>query len=364
MTNFRMMLLGTAAIGLTAAAMAPASAGEVEKTTGFGGHVNRAVTFVDDGDNTTMNHEDNSASMSRFKLWGEAKSESLTTKAYIEARARGGQDAQGAGDTASALSIRHSYLKLSNNMGSLTMGETDPAGDGGMTASLSGAAGYGTYVGTSVVGNHSHIVTGAGATNGTQGSLATTGNDLSDYTQGRRGTLRYDSPDFNGFSFAAGTSVGAQNGVEAAYSADFDGTEVVVQIAHHNTAANSTTVQDTTAGSVAVKLASGLNAAVGYGQQDKNSGNTNKDADNIYVELGYDASVFDMGGTSVMANWQRIEDATTTGDSTKMLSLNVVQSLSDYGTTVYAGLTQMQYDTAAANYEDITAGWVGVKVAF
>jgi len=360
-----MMLLGTAAVGLTAAAMAPASAGEVEKTAGFGGHVNRDVQIIDDGDNTIIAHDDAGTAQSRFKLWGEAKSETLTTKAYIEMAATGNADGdQAAGSSGSSIGIRHSYLSLSNNMGTLTMGQTDPAGNAGTTASLSGAAGYGYYVGTGLI-EAGHVTKGTGATDGAQGTLGLTGNDLyDDFTQSRDGVLKYDSPDFNGFGVTIGTKIGNQHGADLTYSADFDGTEVAAQVSYINSAAASTTFDHTAAGSVAVKLASGLNAAVGYGQKGRQSGSGISDPTLLYVELGYDASVIDAGGTSVNVAYQKTDDLSSNGSESETLALNVVQSLSDYGTVLYAGVQQMKHDTTAADFEDITAGWVGVKVAF
>ncbi len=110
MSNFRIMLLSTAAIGFAGALATPASAGEVEKSASFGGHVNRTVSIVDDGDSTDVMTGDNGASMSRVRFQGSAVSESLTTKAYIEVRARGNRSTSttAAAASGSTLSMRHS----------------------------------------------------------------------------------------------------------------------------------------------------------------------------------------------------------------------------------------------------------------
>ena len=36
----------------------------------------------------------------------------------------------------------------------------------------------------------------------------------------------------------------------------------------------------------------------------------------------------------------------------------------DYGASVYGGIQNVEYDTPTTNYDDLTAGWVGVRVNF
>src|SRR3546814_9895658 len=75
-------LLGTAAVALaTAAFAAPAAAQDANVVrSSYGdkvqvkitGQINRAVTFVDDGTDTNVNHVDNDISSSRFRKIGRA----------------------------------------------------------------------------------------------------------------------------------------------------------------------------------------------------------------------------------------------------------------------------------------------------
>jgi len=62
--------------------------------------------------------------------------------------------------------------------------------------------------------------------------------------------------------------------------------------------------------------------------------------------------------------YKESENAVTTGDEYKEMSFLVQQSLSDYGTTVYGGFSNLSYDTTAANFDDINGLWIGALVNF
>src|SRR3546814_11162260 len=83
MPSFKTTLLGTAAVALaTAAFAAPAAAQDANVVrSSYGdkvqvkitGQINRAVTFVDDGTDTNVNHVDNDISSSRFRIHADGK---------------------------------------------------------------------------------------------------------------------------------------------------------------------------------------------------------------------------------------------------------------------------------------------------
>jgi hypothetical protein len=54
----------------------------------------------------------------------------------------------------------------------------------------------------------------------------------------------------------------------------------------------------------------------------------------------------------------------TENDEFDEVSLLFVQSLSDYGTQVYGGFQNLAYDTTAANFDDITGVFMGMRVVF
>jgi len=370
MSNFRIMLLSTAAIGFAGALATPASAGEVEKTASFSGNVHRLVSVIDDGDSTDLKTDDNT---SRATFQGSSTSESMTIGAKVEIGASGAQsDSNSAtGATAGGVSLRHSYVSLGNNMGTLVIGQTNATSDlmGWGTGKMSGASGNGQDGDSPIRGSGAtFVVKNSGNTTGQEeGNLTTLAPGVSSFSNGRAGVIRYDSPDFNGFN-VSGALIGGADATESAdigasYSADFDGTAVAIGVSYLNTAGNSTTVDSAYSVGAGIELASGINVHAGYG---KESGSVATDPDEKMwtVDLGYDMSVVDAGATSVVINYTDRDDVTAVNDSMKWYGLSVQQELTDYGTSIYGGVSRAEYNVTGTNYEDITAGWVGIKVSF
>jgi len=369
MSNFRIMLLSTAAIGFAGALTTSAFAGEVEKTASFGGLVNRAIGMVDNGDATKILSADNGQSRVRFQ--GSATSESLTTKAYIEVRARGAKSASSNASAAAAsdLSIRHSYVSLSNNMGSLVMGETNPSGDlnGVFSGQFSGSDGYGVNADQVNPFAADFYVQNAGNTSGPEETTLTSVAPTAGLSESRGGVIRYDTPDFNGFSASTGLKGGADAAEEwsasAGYSADFDGTKVAAGYGYTNKSGSSASQNAAHSVGAGFELASGINAQVGYHKRtNANSGQV--DTKTWTGTVGYDMSVVDAGATSVNFRYTQTDDSLLVNDDHSFYGVNVAQSLSDYGTTIYGGVSQGEYSSTGVSYEDVTSGWVGVKVAF
>lgn len=372
MSKFRMMLLGTVAVGLTAAA-APASAGEVEKKMTVKGQVNRVVIAIDDGANEYVAGEDNDSSGSNIKFDGSAKSETLTVKAHLNVNFEGANAVGPTVGTTSKQAVSYSWVSLANDMGELRIGEVKSSNKSVMGTSLGnyGQSGFADPVsntlGFNAVGSDQSIESGGSASGVTLGTVANT------FGNGAVNAIKYISPKFNGFQI--GADISSKNNTDSAigsgasgtvtYNADYDGTKVKAVIGAGTHAASSTSSDGNYSGAVAVKLASGLNAAVAYGKQDLNSSQTGRsDPDGLSVQIGYDAKMIDAGTTSFQVLYYEINDNSANGDKYESTGVNIQQSLSDYGTTIYGGVRQWEYTTTATKYQDITAGWVGVKVAF
>ncbi len=387
MSNFRIMLLSTAAIGLAGALATPASAGEVEKSASFSGHVNRVVGIIDDGDSTDIHSADAGASMSRVRFTGSAVGENLTAKAYIEVRARGndsdtngnptsssttansGATTGGTGASGNTLSMRHSYVSLSNSMGTLILGETNPSGDlnGVFSGDFSGANWWGVEAASASPISSNFLVENVGNAGGQEEGGQAGSNPVNTLSSGRGGVIRYDSPEFNGVSFSTSLKGGADAAEEwsasVGYSADFDGTKVGAGYGYTNRSGSSASQDAFHSVGAGLELASGINAHVGYFKKiAANTGGIEPETWNI--QMGYDMNVIDAGETSVGVSYTNGDELLNTTDDGQWYGLNVNQSLADYGTDIYGGISKGEYDRTGTNYEDITAGWVGVRVKF
>ena len=375
MSKFRLMMMSTAALGMAGVAMSTASAGEVEKSASFSGHVNRVVGVVDNGDNTTISAKDNGTSASRFRFDASAKSEDMTISARTELGASGSGNTDANAESSESVSLRHSYVSINNSAGTLTIGHTSGAADAGVGQnSKSSAAWYGTmnYSGSPVSSGGFVTTTAAAAANGgaEETGIASVTGYLAGTSTGRNNVIKYSSPDMNGFDFSASIGGGATGSANeqaeffASYGADFDGTAVDIQGAYAATAGNSTTNKDAWHVSLAGELASGLNAAIGYGEISKKATATN-DVEIFFAELGYDMTdVSDLGGTGINIQYMDQDYSKTNTSEYQVIGVNVSQSLADYGTTVYGGVSQQSYSVTGTTYEDINSGWVGIKVVF
>lgn len=370
MSKFKMMLLGTVA-GITAVASAPASAGEVEKTVSVAGQVARQVMIVDDGVNTTIYGADNDNSSSRLKFTGQAKSETLTVKAYAEFNVVDGETTTQNTGNGSTFAMRQSYVSVANDMGTLSVGRTTAAGYTGGGKSFSGVGTHAWSDGGMTDINFIAVGTTAGMeTPAYTASGVTIGTENDSYVLGRVNTVKYASPSFNGFAFQIGMessgtdSMGSSASGQISYSADYDGTKVAAAVSGNNSAAGSTTIDSEIQASLAVELANGLNGGAGWGKNDRVGTSTVNDPEGWNAHIGYDAAMVDAGETSFKISYEENEDRSVNGDKYEALALHVEQDLSAYGASIFGSIENHEYSTVALKYQDITAGWVGLKVSF
>jgi hypothetical protein len=366
MINFRMMLLSTAAIGLTTAAtMSSSYAADVEKKMAVSGQVNRAIITADDGESTNTIHQDGNSSGSRMRAVASAKSESMEIGTYIEfATQDSASNTQNTADGAAGFSIRHSALYLKNSMGKVTMGQTSHAADAFVAVDMSGtgnASGATANAMGALLFNDSDSVAGSNAAGTTVGTA-----HGAMYGAGRQEGISYDSPSFNGFNVKVSHQADSSGAAQATYGGDFNGVKVKAGYRFAN--ANGGTFDEIHGGGLGITLANGLNFSANYAttQRESVANTTNiPDPEALYGKVGYTMSgISDLGKTAVAIEYRQTDDQAADGDDYESYALLVNQSISDYGTSVYGGYTNMSYDTTATNFDDIDAFWMGVRVTF
>lgn len=365
MTNFRTMLLSTAALGLMT--VSSASAADVEKSMAWSGFVNRNIITGDDGQNNFLTHADPSGvAGTRGRIKASAKTEAMTVGALIELGLTNGGSGTQVGTTAGTPSIRHSMIYFSNSMGRLNIGQTAHATEAAghqdaSGTSLATSASASPY--NNVLFNDSSNATGAAAS-GVSVATAHGGG----YTESRLNGITYVSPSFNGFTTMISHRNDASGSYAAKYGGDFNGVKVTAAYSYANvgtTGLKSAATDSIHGGGATIKLPTGLNLSVNYREESKNSANTAPDGNTLMTKVGYSMSgLSDLGGTNVALMYKRAEDANVKSDKYENVSLLFTQSLSDYGTTVYGGYSNLSYDTAATNYDDINGIFLGASVTF
>jgi len=361
------MLLSTAAVGLMT--VSSASAADVEKKMSWSGFVNRVIISGDDGENNFISHSDPvSVAQTRGRIKASAKSDAMTIGATIEIGLTDGDNASQFADGGENFTVRHSVLYMQNSMGKITMGHTSHAGEAYLVSDVSGtsiATAHSATPFADVLFNDKSSVAGSAAAGATVETAQGGG-----YGAGRDDGISYTTPKFNGFTAMFSHRTDASGAYNVKYGGDFNGVKVSAGYSYANMATASTVAktaaQDSVhGGGVGIELPTGLNVSVSYREEEKNSANTAPDGNNMMVKLGYKMSgISDLGGTNVALMYKKSEDQSTTGDEFTNISLLFTQALSDYGTTVYGGFSNLSYDTTASNFDDISGFFMGAKVDF
>ncbi len=193
------------------------------------------------------------------------------------------------------------------------------------------------------------------------------GDAFNNFGGNRRGRIRYDSPDFGGFVFR--TSYGRNILVheddddywDVALSYDREmanGNQVSAGIGYYvrDRGDGQEDIKDSFA-SAAVKLASGVNAAMAIGSRD-NGGSYS------YVQLGYIGQWIGWGDTSLAVDYYKGEDMVSEGDDAESWSLSVVQNVASLKTDIYAGYRSYDYDDDATSYQKAESVTIGARWKF
>jgi hypothetical protein len=359
------MLLSTAALGLLT--VSSAQAADVEKSMAWSGFVNRNILMGDDGVGNFVTHADpNGVAGTRARVKGQVKSDAMTIGAYIELGLTNGGSGTATGTSTGTPAIRHSMIHASNAMGKISMGQTAHASEamGGFDAS-------GTSLATSYSASPFNSVlfkdtsTGAGVA-ATGASVATAHGG--GYTEGRLNGISYTSPKFNGFTGMISHRTDASGSYMVKYGGDFNGVKVTAGYSYANvgtTGVETAATESISGGGVTLTLPGGLNLSTNYREEEKNSLNTAPDGNTWMNKVGYTMSgLSDLGKTNVAVLYKKAEDANAIGDDYENISLLFTQALSDYGTTVYGGYSNLSYDTADSNFDDINGFFMGAVVTF
>jgi hypothetical protein len=336
------------------------------------GQINKGFLFYDDGRSSEVYPlVDNESSSTRFGFKAEAPVTDHATfgvnfefewRAYSSTSVNrfNRTDPEVGYDT---MRLRHYEGYLSTqDFGQIWVGQGSMASDGASEADLSG---------THVIG-YSKVQDQAGgqifAFSNTPGFSSVTVNDAFDNLDGlsRLMRLRYDSPDFAGFS--VGTSVGrlvvgeewsdTQWDVAAKYADTIGDFQIKGAAAYSRPSSD----EDRLNGSFSVlHHPSGINATIATGHASE------PDASNpefIYAKLGYKTHFFDLGMTAFSADIYDGHDFVNSGSHSWSYGFQAVQSLDYFRTDLFLGVRLYDYDDDVANYKNGLAVMTGARIKF
>jgi predicted porin len=334
------------AVAIASAVALPMAAQAVEYK--ISGHVNRMIRFADNGSGSDVQHVDNGASATRFRIQGsEDIGNGMKAGVYIEtAVASNSSSAQGlktSDGPDTAFNIRHSALFFSGNWGKVTMGHTSDAQDGTSFADLSN---------TWLVNEYSSAEHAGGVAFG--GTATTISSAFSSFDGGRRDVLRYDSPALGPVTVAVSVSNNSRWSVGAFSSTSLGGGELSANIGYTDLGGTSTTNDDMWSGSVSYLFSQGTSITGGYGASDlKGAGS---DPDSYYVKLGHQ-----WGSHAVSVHYGETRDLSAAGEDNQFWGLGWVYTMRK-DIEMYAGYNNFELDRAGSSDVDVFV--VGSRVKF
>jgi len=319
------------------------------------GQVNRAVTFMDDGNQSDVRSTDNGASNTRFRMRGsEDMGNGMKVGAYWElginsspsSKARPDAD----NDFDNGVSIRQANLWFSGNWGKLTMGHTSEASDGTTGADLSGT-------------NLTH--SGAGATDNTAGILfqgkngagnKSRGSTYSKYDGGRKDVVRYDSPKLGPVGLAVNVANDQSWSAAAKVKTALGGGQLSGAFGYASDTGKGN-VDARWGGSLSYLFSQGTSISGHYASNE--TANNAKDSDSFSISLGHKWGIHAVEATYA-------EGSDIGGDSFESTSYSIeyVHNLKKVNTQLYAGFQHAELDHSVWSYEDIDAFTVGARVKF
>ncbi len=359
-------------LAATAATVASTAMAELKYDNASGGHVllygqfNPAYQGFDDGVSTTGTLVDSGHSNSRVGLWlrqpmGDAKF-SFNFETGLGLRPSGLVSQGFTPDTIdwSRSSLRKIDFALETaRAGKFYLGQGSMATDGAAESDLSGTT-LVLYVSVpdSAGGFRFRDSTGALSTRFIAGNF-------SDFDGGRRGRIRYDTPEYAGFtlSVAYGEEILLQNSdlktrdIALRYNRDLNGTKVQAAVGYKRVSPGVGSDFDDTIGSVSVLMASGFNVTLAAGRRSTSGHYT-------YGKLGYRASWFNFGDTALAIDYYQGSDRSVAGSTSTAYGIGIVQKIDAANAEAYLGLRNYALSEPTTSYLDASSILLGARWKF
>ncbi len=362
------------AILLGTAIAAPAAAQEFTNPNGSSvklyGQLNPAYLSFDDGEETNSAVVDNNNSNSRagiFVYWPFADETKLTFNfetalGFFQSNNLNINSFEGQQWYSwSESDIRKLELFYGTSFGTIWAGQGEMATD--KVAEFD-------YSKTSVIGYSDYqAVAGGFAFRQSDGTLSsiTIKKVFINLEGSRRMRLRYDTPDFNGFKFSAavGENVLTEDNkyyADAAirYENTFGDVKVGAGLgySYSEDKDDSNVNTESWMGSVsAIHEPSGINGALATGAY------SGQDGDYVYAKIGWTGDVWDVGATSVAAEYYNSNDIGLDGSGNSW-GVMAVQAVTPWNTELYMGYRQYALDSDTVDYDDSASFMAGARWKF
>jgi hypothetical protein len=334
------------------------------------GHINRSILLLDDGSHEKMMHVDGGTANSRMRFVVSGSiSDQVAVGGLYEmnmANLSGGWDNITASTDGNdrmttndaAFAVRRAEISFNHaTAGKLTIGQTNMADNSAVSA----------------WGGGNHSTGGASAMSGTQfidttapltDTAITVAGQLGIYDAGRGQGVRYDLP--SGMPVAVAVMAEEEGAWSAGggWSGEFGGIGVKIGVGYNNVSSNSTTIENTMFGTIALNHSSGLGLMLGHGEEDSKAGQ-GFSGEGQAINVSYQSSdISALGSTHIRFGYTQNEDSSQAGDEANITKVQFVQNL-PAGTQVHIGWEEAEYERLATKtYGDVSTFMAGVQISF
>lgn len=190
------------------------------------------------------------------------------------------------------------------------------------------------------------------------------GNAFNAFDGGRRLRLRYDSPEWNGFSFAA--TVGEEvltsgnddsfYDISASYRRDFGAVDFATRVGYAVVDGGEETILGSVA---AIHKPTGLNVSFAAGSQ-----NEIGDASQYYLKVGIKRDWLDFGSTALSVDYADGSDFFAAGSESTSYGIAAVQKIDNKNLEIYATYRVYQFESAGIATDDIDVAALGARFKF
>jgi predicted porin len=329
-----------AAASAAAPASTAVSSGSDRVELSLSGQVNRGVLYVDNGGDREVFHVDNDNSSTRVRFIGRGRlNEDVSIGSQIEVEFESNSTDAIRIDQDSAAgpnSFTERKLELygdSKRFGRLWLGQGDTASNGTSEVDLSG---------TSVIAYSDINDMSGGIAFQDGGVLGPRINQVFSNFDGlsRDDRLRYDTPNFGGFTASASAVDGDAYDVAARFAGEVGDTKIAAAIGYAD-GGSRTSFDDQINGSLSLLTPYGISLTAAAGLRDTKG--RSEDPVTYYGKLAYTFEGIEYGVTSVAIDFALTEDLAADGDEATSYGAFLVQNLEPVATQLYLGVRSFRH---------------------
>jgi predicted porin len=339
------------------------------------GWINEAVYFWDDGVEQNAYVGTNTLEQSRFKISGKAKIDNDWSAGYtLEIGIKGadlGDFSQDDAGGENSLGVRKAYWFIKSK----TFGEVSVGQNGMATYHLLDDAdgvntrNYSDFEASTVFLGSFETRTGGTLTGTTWKSLFGGFNNGTPGQNGRRNTVRYDSPEIAGVTFTAAWGEDDMWDTKLAYAGEFGQFKVIAQVGYgESTDTDSGCDFDCqwwgAAGTI-LHQPTGLFVYGGYGATEGDDLPAGADMDDTWlIQAGIERKFIPLGKSTIFGEY-RHDEIETTGSEFDFWAAGIVQNIENAAMDIYAIYRHSEGDNdALGSLDDFDTVITGARIQF